>query len=177
MMIEYRAIKLEELNTDLFKHFIRHQVVTYCYRKSPEGWTNELDPFIDDWTPQEYEYLVKCLTNTLQTGGLVYGFFSDGQLKGFVSVESELIGEEQRYVDLSSIHVSEDYRGKGIGRQLFEIAKQWARENGADRLFISSHSAVETQAFYQAMGCVDARIFHPGHAQEEPYDRQLEYVL
>ena len=32
-MIEYRIIKFDELNRKLFGSFIRHQVVTKCYRK------------------------------------------------------------------------------------------------------------------------------------------------
>ncbi|MDO5551833.1 MAG: GNAT family N-acetyltransferase, partial [Lachnospiraceae bacterium] len=97
--------------------------------------------------------------------------------KGFVSVESDLFGGTQRYLDLSSIHVSEDMRGRGIGKALFLAAKDWAKEHGARKLYISSHSAVESQAFYKAMGCVEAEVYHQGHVEREPYDCQLECVL
>ena len=80
-------------------------------------------------------------------------------------------------MDLSSLHVSEDMRRHGIGKCLFEAARDWARGQGAGKLYISSHSAIESQRFYEAMGCVDAVWRDPRHVEAEPYDRQLEYVL
>ena len=80
-------------------------------------------------------------------------------------------------MDLSSIHVSEDMRGHGIGKQLFQLAAAWAKSNGAKKLYISAHSAVESQAFYHAMGCVEAMEYKKEHVEQEPYDRQLEYWL
>ena len=38
-------------------------------------------------------------------------------------------------------------------------------------------SAVESQAFYAAMGCTDAQEIDEDHARREPFDRQLEYLL
>ncbi|MDE7277538.1 MAG: GNAT family N-acetyltransferase, partial [Lachnospiraceae bacterium] len=77
-------------------------------------------------------------------------------------------------MDLSSIHVSEDMRGTGIGKTLFQTAKKWAKEKGAGKLYISAHSAVESQAFYRKMGCVEAQLYHSKHVEAEPYDCQLE---
>ena len=75
------------------------------------------------------------------------------------------------------LHVSEDMRGKGIGRTLFRSAMDWARERGAAKLYISGHSAVESQAFYRAMGCVEAREYNQSHVEKEPCDCQLECPL
>ena len=33
------------------------------------------------------------------------------------------------------------------------------------------------QAFYKAMGCSEAQIYHQKHGEAEPYDCQLEYQL
>lgn len=174
-MMQYRNLCENELNRDLFRNFIRRQEVGKCLRLENGCWVEKDDPFIDDWSETEYEILITCLKNTLQTGGFVYAAFTDGALKGFVSVESEFFGgEAHKYLDLSSLHVSEDMRKRGIGRTLFLAAKQWAKEQGAKKLYISSHSAIETQAFYQAMGCVDAKTYHQKHVETEPYDRQLE---
>ena len=80
-------------------------------------------------------------------------------------------------MDLSSIHVSSDARRMGIGKRLFLGAVQWARKNGAEKLYISAHSAVESQAFYRSLGCVDALWRCEAHVAQEPYDCQLEYVI
>ena len=105
-----------------------------------------------------------CLQNTVCTGGAVFGAFADGVLKGFVSVESAPLGRNGDYRDLSSLHVSQELRGQGIGRRLFALAREFAREQGALKLYISAHSAVETQAFYRAMGCTEAQEYDPEHA-------------
>ena len=175
--VTYRKIMMEELSMELFAHFNRHQVVTKCWRKRDGEWTIADAPFIDDWSREDYQTLTDCLKNTLTTGGLVYGAFADGKLKGFVSVEAEFFGKKKEYLDLTSIHVSEEMRGLGIGRELFFEAKRWAIAKGAGKLYISAHSAGESQAFYKNMGCVQAEECSAAHVEKEPFDCQLEYVL
>lgn len=174
-MIIYRQLNENEICTKLFDGFIRRQIVGKCYRRENDKWVIKNDPFIDDWSEEDYKFLVKCLKNTAETGGFVYGAFSGGKLKGFVSVEPDLW--ENEYLDLSSIHVSEDMRGRGIGKELFSLAVKWAERKGVDKLYISSHSAIETQAFYRGLGCIDAKVINKRHADAEPYDCQLEYVI
>ena len=176
-MLQYRRLTAEEIGRALFNDFSRRQCVTKCRRREQGQWVIKDAPFIDDWSEADYQVLVACLQNTVSTGGFVYGAFYDDRLKGFVSVEAELFGGENRYLDLSSIHVSEDMRGHGLGKALFTAAKEWAAARGAKKLYISSHSAVETQAFYKAMGCVEAQLYHKGHVEAEPYDCQLECPL
>lgn len=176
-MITYREVKETEIDRALFGHFIRCQNVTKCWRREHGQWLIKDDPFIDDWSEADYEILVSCLKNTVKTGGFVYGAFCRGELKGFVSVEAELFGGEQQYLDLTSIHVSEDMRGRGIGAALFLAASGWAKKNGAKKLYISAHSAVESQAFYKKLGCTEAQVYHQGHVDAEPYDCQLECVV
>jgi ribosomal protein S18 acetylase RimI-like enzyme len=176
-MIQYRGIEEAELKRSLFAGFIRRQKVTDCWRRENGKWVIREDPFIDDWTQEDYQKLLTCLKNTISTGGFVYGAFQGDILKGFTSVEAAMFGGEQGYLDLSCIHVSEDMRGKGIGRTLFLAAMDWAREHGGRKLYISAHSAVETQAFYHAMGCVEAEVYNQAHVEEEPYDCQLECRL
>ncbi len=177
MAVHYRELGINEINRELFRTFQRKQIVTNCWRKEDGRWVIKNEPFIDDWGEDDYEELVRCLKNTAATGGFVYGAFINGELKGFVSVEGEPLGSKFQYMDLSSIHVSQDMRGKGIGKELFSAAKGFAREKNAEKLYISAHSAVESQAFYQAMGCREAEEYHPGHVEREPYDCQLECGL
>lgn len=177
IMLQYRNLCENEINRDLFKSFVRRQVVSKCRRKENGEWIIKDAPFIDDWTEEDYKVLVSCLKNTIHTGGFVYAAFCGGHLKGFVSVESGLFGGENRYLDLSSIHVSQDLRGQGIGTALFCAAKKWAKKQGADKLYISSHSAVESQAFYKKMGCAEAALYNQKHVDKEPYDCQIECQL
>lgn len=175
--LTFRKIEAKEIKRELFAKFERRQVVNLCYRREGDRWVKKADPFVDDWEEKDYEFLTECLQNTIRNGGVVFGCFFCGQLKGFASVEGAWIGEKERYMDLTSLHVSRELRGQGIGKRLFHLAAGWALAKGAQKLYISAHSAVETQAFYEAMGCVDAVEINRKHAETEPYDRQMEYVL
>ena len=176
-MTEYRTLKEPQIRRELFSHFIRRQEVTGCWRKKDGVWQIQDDPFIDDWSEADYEELIRCLKHTCRAGGLVRGAWIRGQLKGFVSVEAEPLGSRGQYLDLSSLHVSLDARRLGIGRALFAAAAQWAFEKGAEKLYISAHSAVESQAFYRSMGCVEAEEYNPEHVQKEPFDCQMVCAL
>jgi len=177
MEVLYRELRAEEIDRALFRPFVRRQDVTKCLRKEHGEWVIRDDPFIDDWSEADYAVLVTCLRGTLAGGGMVWGAFVNGALKGFASVEGEGFGSACRYMDLSCIHVSRDMRHQGIGRALFDRAKRFARAKNADKLYISAHSAVESQAFYRAMGCVEAREYNQAHVQKEPFDCQLECAL
>lgn len=176
-MIAYRTLRTEELCRALFASFRRRQSVTRCWRKCGGTWQIRDVSFMDDWTDREYDTLICDLRRTAEDGGLVIGAFQDGRLAGFAAVTPELFGKGKEYLDLASIHVSEDARRQGIGRRLFEEAKRWAASHGAVKLYISAHSAVESIAFYRAMGCVEAAEYNARHVAAEPFDCQLECPL
>ncbi|WP_251389193.1 GNAT family N-acetyltransferase [Mediterraneibacter agrestimuris] len=176
-MIIYRNLSENEINRELFLSFIRHQAVTKCWRRHNGKWLIENDPFIDEWTEDEYDELILNLQETVRSGGFVYAAFYENQLKGIVSVESNLFGSSQQYLDLTNIYVSEDMRRHGIGKVLFNSAKFWAKEHSAEKLYISAHSAIESQAFYKNMGCVEAKEYSQSHVEKEPYDCQMECIL
>ena len=130
MKIQYRELNENEICRNLFQQFIRRQNVVKCWRREGGQWLIKDAPFIDDWSEADYQVLITCLKNTIATGGFVYGAFCGGVLKGFASVEAALFGSNGEYLDLTSLHVSEDMRGKGIGKTLFLEAGRWAKEAG-----------------------------------------------
>lgn len=172
-----RKLNINEISKELFSSFVRRQEVGDCWRKEDGAWVIKHEPFIDDWSEEDYTFLVSCLRNTIATGGVVYGAFLDGKLKGFCSVEAAPLGSKGQYRDLTSIHVSRELRGHGTGKTLFLAAADWARAHGAEKLYISAHSAVETQAFYRGLGCVEAKEYQSVHTEKEPFDCQMEYQL
>ena len=176
-MILYKILCEQEIDRALFDGFIRRQVVDQCLRREEGRWVVRSDPFIDDWTERDYDALIGCLKDTIRGGGFVCGAFADNVLKGFAAVESTFFGGENRYLDLVLLHVSEDLRRNGIGKALFCAAKEWAKKQGAKKLYISAHSAIESQRFYRAVGCAEAAEYHQKHVMEEPFDCQMECVL
>jgi len=175
--MEFCSISREMVCLELFAGFQRRQEVNLCWRREGDAWVIRPDPFVDDWSAEEYAFLVSCLQDTLRMGGTVFGAFSEAQLKGFASVEARPQGSRGQYRDLTSLHVSRPCRRQGVGRQLFFLAARWALAQGGEKLYISGHSAVETQAFYRALGCQEAREPLAAHVEAEPFDCQLEYDL
>lgn len=177
MEATYEILAESQISRELFRDFKRYQEVKRCWRKEEDGWKLKEIPFIEEWGEPEYEFLVKCLKNTVKTGGFVFGCFVEGKLAGFTSVENKPFGSGKQYVQLSSIHISQESRGRGYGSKLFRCAVSAGRMMGAEKLYISAHSAEETQAFYHAMGCVEAEEYNLELFAAEPCDCQLEYVL
>lgn len=175
-------IRIERLTEDHFHlhsldNFIRHQIVKECWRKADGQWVLLPIAFVEEWS------LEKCREEAAeiirhQHGKMVdYGAFQGENLLGYITIGTEKIGTESQYVQLAAFQVSEPFRGMGVGRKLFEKAIETAKEYGAKKLYISAHSSKESQAAYQALGCVHAVEIIPWIAEEEPYDVPLEYPL
>lgn len=175
--IKYRELMKDEIDILLFEHFNRYQEVSRCWRKENGEWVLNEIAFTEQWSPDAYAYLVKCLQNTIKTGGAVFGAFYNDVLAGFASIENQLFGSHKQYIQLSSIHISNENRGMGIGKKLFFLTCGKAKAVGAQKLYISAHSSEETQAFYKDMGCVEALEYNEKLVVEEPCDCQLEYNL
>ena len=176
-MIRYQSLSPDQIHLALFAHFNRHQDVTKCWRKVDGKWVVKDIAFTEDWGEKEFVALVNELRATLAAGGYVCGAFEGDVLRGFVSVGNERLGSHGQYLELICIHVSADERGHGVGRALFSAAKDWARSQGAEKLYISAHSSIESQAFYKAVGCVEATEYNPASVEKEPCDCQLECAL
>lgn len=174
-----RPLNETELHPTLFAGFHRHQVTTRCKKKTDGVWREVDSAFVDeDWDADDLIELTGLLRQILARGGVLFGAFDDcGSLKGFSAVEGRFTGSAGQYLDLAWLHVSEDQRGHGVGKALFRRSADWAFSHGAKKLYISAHSALESQAFYAAMGCVEAEEYDQTHTRNEPGACQLEYDL
>lgn len=172
-----RPIGREEITPDLFHNFDRFQPVEQAWRQVDGRWEVGGVYYTDRWSDEKLKAICENWRRLLTSGGQVWGMFLDGRMKGFSAVAGRLAGSRKQYADMTSLHVSSDCRGMGLGRELFRKAAESGRELGAEKLYISAHSAVDSMAFYHAMGCVEAQEYDPYHVEEEPSDCQLEYVL
>src|SRR5690554_1015959 len=175
--ISYKSLNKNGINLSLFMNFDRYQEVRKCWRKEDKEWVLKDIQFTEQWGPDEYKFLIKCLKNTIESGGTVFGAFKDKILVGFASLDNLFFGSKKDYLQLSSIHISNGYRGNGIGKRLFILVCKKAKEIGAKKLYISAHSSQETQSFYKAIGCKEANEYNESLVAKEPYDCQLEYIL
>ncbi len=77
-----------------------------------------------------------------------------GRAVGYISCEKkEESSRKSRYFEIANMGVISEYRSKGVGTLLIKKAKEWAKKNGYQRLFVNSyfknHKAI---AFYKRNG-------------------------
>lgn len=154
--ISFEEIYFYDLSVSMFDHFNRHQEVRLCWRKKNGNWVLENKPGVVEWSKEDIESLVDDLRITLGSSGIVLGAFIGHYLVGFASVELDSFGPSYEYMLLSNLHVSYEYRRKGVGKKLFQLAGRTAKTLGAQKLYISVPSCEETRAFFKAMYCMES---------------------
>jgi len=88
---------------------------------------------------KEHLVLVACLSNQLVVGW-VHAFLTS-------RIESD------QFAELGGFVVDEEYRGKGIGKQLLNAVELWASDKGIKKLRIRSRSTrINAHEFYKKLG-------------------------
>jgi len=176
MPAEIKVLTYDNFRTDSLDGFIRHQEVTECWRCEEGEWQLQPIAFTEDWDLLRLREEAADLLRTMDEGNPVIGAFDGEKVVGYAQL-GECLGSRGQYIELVGFHVSEPYRGQGIGRRLFSAICDAARAAGADKLYISAHSSRESQAAYCALGCIHAQEVDAAHADAEPCDVQMEYTL
>ena len=158
-------------------NFVRHQVVSECWRNVDGEWKLLPIAFTEDWGLDKCREEAADIFQRADRDLISFVAFQSNKVTGFITVNTRTIGSRKQYLQLESFQVSEPYRGQGIGKELFAKACAAAKEMGAQKLYISAHSSKESQAAYSALGCVHAQEIIPCIADVEPYDVQMEYAL
>ncbi|TCL43014.1 acetyltransferase (GNAT) family protein [Harryflintia acetispora] len=173
--IVIRSLGVRDCVPGLLQSFERYQQVTRVWR-TVGGEQRIVDcPFTEHWSGEEKDELViNTLLPALQAGGALYVAYDGETVAGFALLEGVPAGSRGQYRILAELYTSYPYRGRGIGRRLFLRCAGRTREMGGQYLYISAHSAVESMAFYRAMGCVAAGEVNQRLAEKEPCDCQLE---
>ncbi|WP_310635424.1 GNAT family N-acetyltransferase [Burkholderia cenocepacia] len=77
-------------------------------------------------------------------------------------------------LQLKFLHVSHDWRGCGLGVQLYRAAQVQARAMGAERLYVSATPSRHTIDFYLRLGFTVSMAPDPELYALEPEDIHLE---
>lgn len=175
--MEYRELLPEEAErileidaTNYIKNVWRFDENVQEYRLVEINWT-------DTELPNGFEWHLNRLKETLSDGGAAFGCFDRNVLIGYGTVDKQLIGKKGQYALLDQLFVSNDQRGKGIGKALFLMCAKRAKEYGAQKLFLCAGSAENTIAFYKRIGCAPVVERNERLYEEDPRDIQLEYRL
>ena len=185
--IACRAMTTEDLHVHMLDCFDRTQEITHVYRKRlllPGYRIVKLrKPKMEDWPAEGKEKFVRNwfihsvhMRQYYPGQPLTFGAFSDGQVRGFAFWDLHN-GKEEGYAILYRLFISKELRRQGLGKQLFLLCAEAARAAGAQTLYISAEYAVETIAFYRALGCVDSKIDLRREMHSPKTDLPLEYKL
>ncbi len=176
--IQIKEITNADLHGGLLNGFDRTQKVELVWRVIDGEKQVVPCVFTEAWDERLLRDIVfGDFAEAMEFGGKVFLAYEEDRLLGFATLGGEPLGLEGEYMQLIQLHVSHLERGKGIGKKLFFHCAREAGEMGAKKLYISGHSAVETQAFYASMGCMDAEWIFREQVEHEPYDIQLEYRI
>lgn len=176
MSIDIKTLTLDRFRPDSLDGFIRHQEVAECWRNVNGEWQLLPIAFAEEWDQPRLRAEAADILRAIAAGIPVIGAFDKDKLVGFARL-GEKLGSREHYIELVGFHVSEPYRGQGIGRRLFAVICDAARNLGAEKLYLSAHSSKESQAAYRALGCVLAQEVDAERAAKEPCDVQMEYEL
>ena len=175
--ITYAPLTADNFNVFSLDKFIRRQHVRQCWRRVDGALVLRPVEYIEDWTLEERRSTAAEVLDAVRDGGAAFGAFSGGEAAGFAALAGARLGSRGQYADLTLFYVSAPFRGRGVGGTLFRMACAHAKKAGAEKLYISAHSAAEVMAAYWALGCVEAEEIDPRHAAAEPCDVQLEKRL
>jgi ribosomal protein S18 acetylase RimI-like enzyme len=178
MDIVYRELNKQDLHRNLLKDFNRYQEVIYDWCPIQNGeYALVLQPHIEDWNEKAKEIKVSCLSNLLHSGGKIFSAFDSDKLIGFSAINGILLGTNKQYIELAEFHVSFEYRGKGIGKKLFDLCVEAASYYECEKLYIVASSSEESQKVYRKLGCVYTTELIPLLYEQSPADVHLEYLL
>ena len=173
----FKEIYVEDLKQDLLNTFNRFQPVKRSWTNIDGEWKLIENPFDYDWDIERKHRTVRELLEIKHSGGIIYGVFDKDAIIAFSSVGPNFIEDYMAgYISIGFIHVSCEYRNKGIGKKLFAMMTEKARDFGAKKIYICIMPAEESYAFYKSVGCVDAVVIHEPSAEYD-YSRQMEFVL
>lgn len=142
-------MKLEDINR--ISEINREEHVTLRYKVIGE----ELVPIKVDWiearwNSEECEQRIRKWKAEIEDGGAMFGAQIDGMLVGSAILGNRIINDNM--LQLVALHVSKDYRRKGIASKLMAEVCKLAKERGAEALYISANSNGPAVNFYLSQG-------------------------
>ena len=176
--IIFKELKAEDIKNDLLDNFNRYQEIKRCYRYENGNWIIKDNVYVEDWDKNRKDHKTVKFKNILNNNsGYIFGAFDNNALIGYAVLFNKIFGSIGQYIQLFSLQISFGYRNKVIGKKLFRLCTEKAKNIGLNKIYISANSSEETIKFYLGIGCKDAMEINKEQAEEEPFDRQMEYEI
>lgn len=175
--IRYAAISAETLSPAALDDYERHQDVLEIWKCVDGEWRLIPMTLTFDWSPERRREVVQEILETLRSGGKAFGAYDGDRLVGFSLLSMKPFGSRRQYTALKLLQISAGHRRHGIGRRLFSMAAEAARNAGFEKLYISANCSKESQTAYRRYGCTYAQEIDEAQAAREPLDVQMECSL
>lgn len=111
------------------------------------------EDLVMDWalSDQGKKYFVGILDD-LQCA--VFIAEDNGRAVGYISASRKKVSyRKSSYCEIDNAGVIPEYQSQGVGRQMIDAIKKWAKDSGYDRLFVSSYyHNTRAVAFYKRNG-------------------------
>ncbi|WP_334035443.1 GNAT family N-acetyltransferase [Burkholderia cepacia] len=156
----------------------RREIIEHLYVLR-DGALHLVPEFYDvgGWPEGEADHYTPILIDCHDRGGWCLGMFDGERLVAAVVVDSRPLGPHGPHGDmlqLKFLHVSRDWRGCGLGEQLYRAAREQAHAMGAARLYVSATPSQRTIDFYLRLGFTVSAAPDPALYALEPEDIHLE---
>lgn len=168
--IIFRSMDLSEKRR--FAEVDRTESIGQIYRQKGSS----LERVDVDWSIPQWSITEK-LTEWevyLQDECVLWGAFARGKLVGFCVYKPNL---EEGTGQLALLHISSDYRRRGIGQRLAELLIAHAEIQGDRELYVTSSPTVSTVEMYKSLGFRPTDRPIPELIELEPYDIHLRLKL
>ncbi|AJO76792.1 GNAT family N-acetyltransferase [Pseudomonas sp. MRSN 12121] len=166
---------LQEYDIPHLKRIDRREVIHELYRlQDGHLLCYPQHEVVTGWPPGEAEQDARLLLACHRRGGWLYGAFDEERLVAAAVVDCLVIHNAGLHLrQLKFLHVSHDYRGRGLGQRLFGLAAEQARRLGGEGLYVSATPSRHTVDFYRRLGCELLLAPDPELYRLEPEDIHL----
>ena len=132
---------------------------------------------VRDWSALEKQRRIAGLQKGYDGGDTLFGAFDGPTLVGISVFEPRSLPSAVGRFNLGGLWVSQEYRGKGIGRTLVQLVINKARGLCAKTMYVSATPSENTVRFYMSMGFRLAESVDPHLFGSEPEDIHMELIL
>ena len=168
--IVYRELQVHEAK--LLGTIDRSEHINGIYRVMNGALTLDDARFdAPSWSSAELAGYIARLQALIDSGGRGFAAWDERRLVGIGSLDVSGVGGDGAVMKLDMLHVSAEYRGRGIGRTLTEMVANLARSLGARALYISATPTRNTVDIYLRIG---ARLL--GAPDRELFAREPEDI-
>jgi len=168
--IRFRKMAVDEL--ERIRDIDREEVIRVGYQQDGDQLIRmDVDWDTPNWGRGEGEHthtrIIRFAKHYLETGATAIGAFAGDRLAGIAIYQPEV---EESMGQLALMHVSREFRRRGIAARLFEDVLRLSQTAGDARLYVSATPSGSAVGFYLSRGFRPTATPHPELLAEEPED-------